>query len=408
MSARNYSSVARISTLTTSVTNSATTMAVDNTTGYPTPPFTIVVDPGRNAEEICTVTGVVGLSYTVLRGQDGSPSQPHDAGAQIRHMATARDFADAAQHIDAVAGVHGVSGFLIGSVDVGVLDNKTFSPTGGDHVPIILQQVTGQASHLLDMRNASGTTLAYLSNVGRVNTPGVDGTNQSTFQAGSSSSPSVIVQGAASHSGSILSIRDSVGNEVFGIGANGIATGTLSTPQLTATAGSASSVPLVAKGAASQSANIFEVRDSTSTAIASVSPTGALTAKAFTIVGSSMTSGMTSTGQMYNGSQTAGLLPFRIHAGVDVLTMLDGATSQQGTVDLTPYGFTVAPIITATAGQGDINTIKRRVAVNIIYPPTATSFSYRVIQTSNEPIVVDTTYRVYWIAMQATPGVAQG
>lgn len=428
--ARNYSSVAQLAVLQATVSNSATSFPVDVTSGYPTPPFTIVIDGGLTAEEICTVTAIVGNTFTVARGQDGSPAQPHPAGAPIRHMATARDYREPAEHIGATSGVHGVSGTLVGATDVGILDNKTFTPTVTDHVPIILQQATSQATHLMDFRNSSNTVLGFVDNAGQVNTPSVIGTNTSTFTAGLTTSVALIAQAAAGQAVSILSVRDASGIEQVAVSA----TGTLRAGNAVIAANLASATPLLLSGYVAQTANVFEIRDSannlqlltlstgqtiSTTLLTTAVPLVARVPAASTVSAFAVRDNETSTSQagflggasgwqLYHGGATTNRVPLRIHGGSVNVTMTNGSTSVGGSIDISSYGFGFPPIITLTVKQNaDTDTVRRRVAVNISGSSTS-EIDFRVVQTSNEVMSQDTVYAVHWIAYQFTPTTAAG
>lgn len=109
MSARNYSSTAIETTLTSSVTDSATSIVVASLTGYPSAPFTIIVDENTAAEEVMTVTAIAGLTLTVTRGVDGTVAASHSTGAVVRHGVSARDFREPNQHINATGAVHSIA-----------------------------------------------------------------------------------------------------------------------------------------------------------------------------------------------------------------------------------------------------------------------------------------------------------
>jgi hypothetical protein len=124
--ARFYSSTAGAMKLQADITASATILQVDTTTGLPgTTPFTIVIDPG-NGEEILDVTSVSGTTLTVTRGIDGTSPQSHAAGADIRHMATARDFREPQEHIGSTV-AHGTTGNVVGTDSAQTLKNKNLS-----------------------------------------------------------------------------------------------------------------------------------------------------------------------------------------------------------------------------------------------------------------------------------------
>src|SRR4249919_2661283 len=107
--ARFYSSTAGTMQLQADITSASTSLSVDSTTGLPgATHFTLVIEPGTSKEEILDVTGVAGTTLTIARGVDGSPAQSHLAGSSLRHMATARDFRDAQEHIGFSQNIHGV------------------------------------------------------------------------------------------------------------------------------------------------------------------------------------------------------------------------------------------------------------------------------------------------------------
>ena len=95
MAKRFYSSVAARTTLTSDVTNSATTMIVAAASGWPSSyPYTLIVDESTVNEEIVEVTARSGTTLTVTRGVDGSTGVAHSAGATVHHGVSARDFSE--------------------------------------------------------------------------------------------------------------------------------------------------------------------------------------------------------------------------------------------------------------------------------------------------------------------------
>ena len=95
MAQRYYSSVAERTTLASGVNNTTTTFIVNAVTGWPSStPYTLLIDADTINEEIVEVTNRSGTTLTVTRGIDGSTAKAHEAGADVRHGVSARDFAE--------------------------------------------------------------------------------------------------------------------------------------------------------------------------------------------------------------------------------------------------------------------------------------------------------------------------
>jgi len=130
---RYYSSVAIDTTLTGAVNSSATSITVASTSGFPASyPYTLALDDDTSSEELVNVTAAAGTTLTIVRGQDGTTGVAHDAGAAVKHVASARDFREPQEHIAASSAIHGVTGSVVGTTDTQTLSNKTLTtPTIG-------------------------------------------------------------------------------------------------------------------------------------------------------------------------------------------------------------------------------------------------------------------------------------
>src|SRR5512139_3646166 len=153
MVVRYYSSTAVPTTLSLNVTPASTVIDVNALVGYPTSfPYTLCLDFDTALRELVEVTNASGTSLTVTRGIDGTSAIAHSAGATVRHVSSARDFADSRAHENASVGVHGIAGAVVGTTDTQTLSNKTISSpiitgTASLSNPSITGTVTGGATY---------------------------------------------------------------------------------------------------------------------------------------------------------------------------------------------------------------------------------------------------------------------
>ena len=104
MPARNYSNTAQPTSLTSGVNNSAATLPVASTAGYPNPPFLVALERGDANEEVVLVQGKVSNAFTnCLRGYDGTTAASHLAGKPVEHTTAAIDYSETSEHINNTA-----------------------------------------------------------------------------------------------------------------------------------------------------------------------------------------------------------------------------------------------------------------------------------------------------------------
>lgn len=219
-----FSNTAVQTALSGSISSGALAVTVDSTTGFPGSfPYVLALDYGTSAEELVSVTSAAGTTLTVTRAYGGTSAQSHSLGAVVRHVYDATEATAFRTHEAASAAVHGLTGTVVGTTDTQTLTSKTLtSPT-----------ITGgtQSSPSLTTPTIAGGALS------------------GTFTGAPTFSGNVAYTGQTTFTGNAA---------------------------LTAVASAVTDLPLIAKGAASQTADLQEWRNSANTSLAAITAGGRL------------------------------------------------------------------------------------------------------------------------------------
>lgn len=99
MGRRYYSNLAEDTTLTSGIDSTQTSLVVDSADGWPSTPFSMIIDPGTADEEVILVGTKSGTTFDSLsRGWDGTTGKTHQALAIIKHTIIAADLREVFDH----------------------------------------------------------------------------------------------------------------------------------------------------------------------------------------------------------------------------------------------------------------------------------------------------------------------
>jgi hypothetical protein len=124
---RYYSSTSAKTTLSSAVDSLTASLQLAAASGFPGQyPYTLILEKDTANEEIVQVNSLVGTSYGVTRGVDGSTAKAHSVGATVEHGVSARDFTDSRAH-EVLTSAHGVTGDIVGTGGTQTLTGKTLT-----------------------------------------------------------------------------------------------------------------------------------------------------------------------------------------------------------------------------------------------------------------------------------------
>jgi microcystin-dependent protein len=165
--ARNYSSISEVKTLAANVpeTGAGSTQVIFNegTTGLPSVPFVLVLNPDETNEEVVLATSLTGSTYTVTRNIEGGGLKSHTVNQEVRHMIVGSDLQLVHNHLDNTTTAHGVSGAVVGTTSEQTLTLKRLTtPKINENVNLT---ATSTELNVLDGITASTTELNYVDGV---------------------------------------------------------------------------------------------------------------------------------------------------------------------------------------------------------------------------------------------------
>lgn len=278
MPRREYSGNAKPTTLNGGITAAATSIAVADGTGYPTGatgPFVVTIAAGTAAEEKVLVASRSGTTLTVsARGWDGTTASAHDNSVSVAHTFSATD----ADEMNAF-----VNGGAAGTF-VAKAGGDTITASAATVIPLVVKGAASQTADLFRATDSANAVKARIDTFGNLVTGSASAVGMLNALADNPAAIPLAVRGAAAQTSNLIEARDSADAIVLRVSASGSVTTTANmvagghTPIGRATVynGTAATVGLVVRGAASQTANLAEFQNSAGTVVASVSAGGAV------------------------------------------------------------------------------------------------------------------------------------
>jgi hypothetical protein len=332
---RNFSATAIETTLVNSMTSAATgdttsSVSIVSASGFPsTVPYTLILGPDTNKEEVVTVTAASSTTLTITRGQDNTQAVAHAAGTSVRHGVSARDFKEeqthqAARGYDAdtailsnagLTHVHGLvtgDGSVVGAdqsvtltrktLTTPVINGATLTGTVTSTASIVISgagTITGLSSAGMVASSAApksyvdsifGSATAASTSAASAATSATSAATSATSAATSATSSASSASAAATSASSALTSQTAAATSATSTAASATAAATSATSAATSATSSASSASAAATSASSAATSASSAATSATASASSASAAATSAASAATSATSSAAS----------------------------------------------------------------------------------------------------------------------
>jgi hypothetical protein len=319
---RNFSATAIETTLVNSISSAATgdtttSVSVVSVSGYPAAPFTLILAPDTNKEEVVTCISVVGTTLQIIRGQDQTLAVSHTAGTSVRHGVSGRDFKEEQTHIaargfDADSGilsnasqthVHGLEsgdGSVVGSTQAVTLTRKTLT------TPVINgATLTGTITSTASIVVSGAGTITGLSSADMVASSATP-KNYVDSILGSATSASISAASAAVSATSAATSATSAANSATASASSASAAATSASSALTSQTAAATSATSAAASATAAATSATSAAASATTASNSAATATTQAGNAATSATSAATSATSASASATAAASSAG------------------------------------------------------------------------------------------------------